>query len=294
VEQQVAVEGLHRQSRARRRVRRAELDPDPRAVREHHAHEQRVGDARQVDGGHAPRALRVAVGDQHQRVEQRGLDREPGVGIVLGGELVLEQPREVGVAGVDDVERRQPREHLEAPFAIAHLAQRRQQALLGVRQPRVEGDRRQLDEHAPAVVARRVLEQRAIEVDGRGVRRAALRGARPGAQQQRADLGVALRRALQQVAGHDIVGDATGHEHARGLAVQALAFGPREVVGDRDRDQAVGEALAAGFEQAGREQLVARRSELADGDPGHGGDHVRRHGVADHRHRRDDRAVARG
>ena len=57
-----------------------------------------------------------------------------------------------------------------------------------------------------------------------------------------------------------------GQQRARRLAVQALALGPRQVRGDRGGDQAVGEALAAGGEQAGGQQRVARRAQLADRD----------------------------
>ena len=77
LEQQAVVERLARHRRPDRRRRRAELGPDPRPVREDHAPEQRVVVAGQIDRRHAPRALGVALGEDQQRVERRGLDGEP-------------------------------------------------------------------------------------------------------------------------------------------------------------------------------------------------------------------------
>ena len=54
-----------------------------------------------------------------------------------------------------------------------------------------------------------------------------------------------------------------------------------EVLLDRGGDQAVGEALAVGAEQAGGQQRVAGRGQLADGDAGDGRDHVRQRAVAE-------------
>ena len=122
----------------------------------------------------------------------------------------------------------------------------------------------------------------------------ALRRARRRPYEQRADGRVRLRAALQQVADDGVVVGAAGHQCQRRLAVQALALGAREVVGHRDGDQAVGEALAARAEQAGGQQRIAGQAQLADGDARQRGDHVRRGAVADHRERRDDRPVARG
>ena len=66
-----------------------------------------------------------------------------------------------------------------------------------------------------------------------------------------------------------------------------------QVVGDRDRDQVVGEAVAVGGEQPGGDERVARRGELADRHAGDRGDDLRRRVVADHGERLGDRAVAR-
>ena len=104
-----------------------------------------------------------------------------------------------------------------------------------------------------------------------------------GADQQLADVGVGLRAALEQVAGDDVGVGAAGHQRARGLAVQPLALGAREVLDDRGGDQAVGEALAVGLEQAGGSSASRAGAELADRDAGDRGDHVRRRAVAERR-----------
>ena len=49
----------------------------------------------------APHALVVALGDHHQRVERRRLDRQPCVGIALAGQLALEELGVIGVAGAE-------------------------------------------------------------------------------------------------------------------------------------------------------------------------------------------------
>ena len=108
-----------------------------------------------------------------------------------------------------------------------------------------------------------------------------------------ADLGIGLRPARHQVTGDQPAVPVTGHQRARRLPVQPLALGPGEVLGDRDRDQAVREALTAVGQQAGGHQRVARRAELAERHARHGGDDVRRGAVADHRQRLDHLAVAR-
>ena len=158
--------------------------------------------------------------------------------------------------------------------------------------PASKATRRQLREHPPAVVARRVLLQRALEVGRGGVRRPAARRGRRGVHQQPADLRVGLRAALEQVAGDDVGVGAAGHQRARGLAVHALALGSGEVLLDRGGDQAVGQALAVGTEQAGGQQRVAGRGQLADGDAGDGRHDVRERAVAEDRQRRRHRPLA--
>ena len=140
---------------------------------------------------------------------------------------MLEELGVVGVAAAEHVERGQAREHVDPALAIAHLGQRVEQPALRVGQAGVEGDGGQLREHAPAVVAGRVLLQRALEVGRRGVRRPAARRGRRGADQQPADVRVGLRAALEQVAGDDVGVGVAGHQRARRLAVQALALGAR-------------------------------------------------------------------
>ena len=226
-QQQIALERLARQPGARGRVGRAELDPDPGAMGEEDAREQRVRRRGQFDRGGAPRALDVAPGNHHQGVERRGLDRQPCAGVALAGQLALEELGVIGVAAAERVERRQAREQVDTALAIAHLGQRVEQPALRVGQARVEGDGGELREHPPAVVAGRVLLQRALEVRGRGVRRPAARRGGRGVDQQPAHLGVGLRAALEQVAGDDVGVGAAGHQRARGVAVHALARGSR-------------------------------------------------------------------
>ena len=124
------------------------------------------------------------------------------------------------------------------------------------------------------------------------MRRPAARRGRRGVHQQLADVRVGLRAALEQVAGDDVGVRAAGHQRACGLAVQALALGSGEVLLDRGGDQAVGQALAVGTEQAGGEQRVAGRGQLADGDAGDGRHHVRERAVAEDRERGGHRPVA--
>ena len=125
--------------------------------------------------------------------------RVPRIG--LGGQLLLEERRQPRLVEVDDVQRRQPRQDVEPAVAVVRLGQGLAQALARVGQAGVEGDRRELGQQAPAVVARGALVQRALEVGRGGVRRAVVRGVGRRAAQQRADLGVGARAAAQEVAG---------------------------------------------------------------------------------------------
>ena len=259
---------------------------------EEDAREQRIRRRGQFDRRGAPRALDVAPGNHHQGVERRRLDRQPCAGVALAGQLALEELGVIGVAAAERVERRQAREQVDTALAIAHLGQRVEQPALRVGQARVEGDGGELREHPPAVVAGRVLLQRALEVRRRGVRRPAARRGGRGVDQQPAHLRVGLRAALEQVAGHDVGVGATGHQRARGVAVHALARGSGEVLLDRGGDQAVGQALAVGPEQAGGQQRVAGRGQLADGDAGDGRHDVRERAVAEDRQRGRHRPLA--
>ena len=126
------------------------------------------------------------------------------------------------------------------------------------------------------------------------MRGAALARVLGGADQQVGDPRLALRAALEQVAGDDVGVGAVLDELAGRLAVEALALGLRQVGRDGDADQAVGEALPARGQQAGRHERVTRRRERAGRDAGRGGDDVLGGAVADHGQRRHDRAVARG
>ena len=214
-------------------------------------------------------------------------------GSVSRGELLLEERRQPRLVDVDDVQRREPGEDVEPAVAVVRLGQGLAQALARVGQAGVEDDGRELGQQAPAVVARGALLQRALEVGGGGVGRAVSRGVGRGAAQQRADLRVGVGAAAQQVAGDAVVVGARGHQRARRFAVQALAAPAGQVVADGARDEVVGEARAAGAEQPGGHQAVARGAQLAERDAGHGRDDLARRALADHGERLDDGAVAR-
>jgi hypothetical protein len=96
------------------------------------------------------------------------------------------------------------------------------------------------------------------------------------------------------VAGDHVGVGAAGHQGPCGLAVQALALGARELLLDRGRDEPVRQPLAVGPDQAGGQQRVARRGQLADRHTGDGGDDVRGRAIADDGERGGDRPVARG
>ena len=157
-----------------------------------------------------------------------------------------------------DVERRQAREHVDAALAIAHLVQRLEQPPRESGRPGVERDRRR----AGRACGRGRRPARAPAARARGRRR------RCAAPPRRAAVAAACTSSAltsgsacgphcEQVAGDDVGVGAAGHQRARGLAVQALALGPREVLADRGGDQAVGEALAAGG-RAGRRPAARR------------------------------------
>ena len=119
------------------------------------------------------------AGDRDQRVERGGLDRQPRPRIGLGGQLLLEERRQPRLVDVDDVQRREPGQDVEPAVAVVRLGQGLAQALARVGQAGVEGDRRELGQQAPAVVARGALLERALEVGRGGVGRAVVARRRP-------------------------------------------------------------------------------------------------------------------
>ena len=147
---------------------------DPRPVREDHPRQQRVGGAGVRDRRHAPRALGVAGGDDHQRVERRRLDRQPHVGIALAGQFALDQAcAEAVVVGLEQAQRGEAGQDLDPSGAVAHLVQRLAQAPADVGQPGVE---RRACSAAPA--ARRGRRRRALR-PARARDRPPRRAARP-------------------------------------------------------------------------------------------------------------------
>ena len=134
-----------------------------------------------------------------QRVERGGLDRQPHVGIRLARELLLEHLRQAVVGGVDEVERREAREHVDPAVAVAHLAQRLAQPPARVRQSGVE--RHACRAARAASRGRRPVRPPRARARDRRRPPAAVRAARRSrrALQIRADLGIGLRPALHQV-----------------------------------------------------------------------------------------------
>ena len=127
------------------------------AVGEDHALEQRVGLA--VRSIAATRRARSAwrSGKHQQRVERRGLDRQPRVGSVSPASSRSNSSAQPTVAGVDEVQRGQARQHVDAALAVAtsRSASRRRRRESG--RPASKATVAEPGEHAPAVVARRAL-----------------------------------------------------------------------------------------------------------------------------------------
>ena len=184
-------------------------------------------------------------------------------------------------------------QRVEPRRVVLGLAQRVTQTPRGVGQPGVERERTEVGEQSPTVVAGSALLQRPLEIAGGEQRRARLPCVVGRADEVAGDLGVAVRAALEQVRGDGLGARVGIGEHARGLAVQALALGVREVLDERGGHQPVHEPQPVGREQAGGLQRVADRGELADRDAGQRGDDVQRRAVAEDGDRGGDRAVAR-
>ena len=264
---------------------------DPRAVGEHHAREQRVGGRRR--GRSPPRAAharRGASGSDQQRVERRRPRPPAARGVGLARQLLLEELRQPGVAGVDQVQRGQAREHVDPALAVV----RPRAAPRAAAPASPAGRRRRRPCRAGRACARGRRPARAPPARARGRRR-------PRAARRAAAASAAARSSSSLTSGSacgphssrwqaTTLGVGAGRPSARAPPRGAGARA-RSARGRRRSPRRSGRARSArrpAAEQPGGQQRVARRAELADRHAGDRGDDVRRRAVADHRQRRDD------
>ena len=209
--------------------------------------EQRVGRARQIDRRHPPRALGVALGDDQQRVQRRGLDRQPDVGIGLAGELGVEQP--------DQARRRRPRRGSAPPGASAR---RSRQSRSPTSRSASRSRRRESGSPASNATVPSARSIRPRSSPGARSSQRPLQVARPPPAARRPRSRDAARGRRYSLTS----GSACGPHSSRCAATTRASAPPsisaraasrcsrsrsvaRQVVGDRDRDQPVREALAA-------------------------------------------------
>ena len=259
-QQQVAVKRPAGERGAGGGIGGAELGGQPRAMGQHGTFQDRVGAVIVGQRREARGALRVTVGDHDQHLQRGDLQRQTGIGAVVGGDLPGEECGELIVAGVKDVPRREAGQELDPAGVIVDLGQRLAEAITRPGQARVEGRHRERSQQLTPIVAGRSLLERALQVGRGGVRRAASSGVDRRVLQHRRGDAVAVRRALQQVPGDDVALRPVGWQRARGLAMQPFGLGARKVLQDRGSDQRVREPPAIGAEQAGRpRERPARR-----------------------------------
>ena len=145
---------------------------------------------------------------------------------------------------------------------IVDQVQRLSEAISRPRQPRVEGCHRERSQQLTALLVGRSFLERALEVDCGGVRRTASTGPRRRVLQCRCDHLVALRRALEKMAGNDVTVRPICEQRPCRLVMKAFGLGLRKVLQDRGSNQRMGKPLGVGGQQASRSEGIPRGGDL--------------------------------
>ena len=262
---------------------------DPRPVGEDHAPEQRVGGGRSIAATRRARsACRSGRSAARPATRPRPPAGRPGPSRRRAPARRARQPL---VAGIDQVQRRQPRQHVDPAFARRPRAAPRSSRRRASGSPASKATVPSAASMRAAVVARRALRQRPLQVGGRRARRRACRAAARAAVSLTSGSACGLHssRCAATIAAASAP-PSSAPAPPRGAAARArCARGPR-----RSRPRSARARSGRRRVRAARgDQRVARRAELAHRDAGDRRQHVRRRTVADHRQRLDHAAVAR-
>ena len=142
-------------------------------------------------------ALRVTVRDHDQHLQRGDLQRQTGVGAVVGGDLLSEKRGEFIIAGIEHVPRREPGQELDPAGVIVHLRERLAEAITRPGQTGVKGGHREPGQQPASIVAGPSLLERPLQVCRGGVRCATSRGVDRRVLQHLRGGTVAVRGALQ-------------------------------------------------------------------------------------------------